>query len=234
MSITGKWIYRWLLNLFPLFYILQIFYNRYILRKKVPIILVGFLGAPTSYLAHLRISWSITSPESLWWLFTRCRIKYNHLSRASRLDRAPLHWALRESLSGSLLSTCISSSAILRELGNLSSQSSTHAALWQVIPFPSCVQHCFILSLPPLSRFSDVQLFAMLWTVTLQAPLSMGFSKQEYWSGLPCPPPGDLPNLGIESVSLMSPAVAGRFFTTGVTWEVLQPQKVKESETVSR
>ena len=74
----------------------------------------------------------------------------------------------------------------------------------------------------------------MLWTVTLQAPLSMGFSKQEYWSGLPCPPPGDLPNLGIESVSLMSPAVADELFTTSVTWEVLQPQKVKESESVSR
>ena len=49
-----------------------------------------------------------------------------------------------------------------------------------------------------LSRFSHVQLFMTLWTVTHQAPLSMGFSRQEYWSGLPCPPPGDLPNPGIE------------------------------------
>ena len=47
----------------------------------------------------------------------------------------------------------------------------------------------------------------------------MGFSRQEYWSGLPCPPPGDLPNLGIEPVSLMSPALAGRFFTSRATWE---------------
>ena len=44
------------------------------------------------------------------------------------------------------------------------------------------------------------------WTVALQAPLSMGFSRQEYWSGLPCPPPGDLPHPGIEPKSLMSPA----------------------------
>ena len=51
--------------------------------------------------------------------------------------------------------------------------------------------------------------------------LSMGFSKQEYWSGLPCPPPGDLPDSGIEPKCLMSPASAGRFFTTGVTWEAL-------------
>ena len=52
-----------------------------------------------------------------------------------------------------------------------------------------------------------------------QAPLSMGFSRQEYWSGLPCPPLGDFPDPGIELVSLMSPALAGNFFTTSTTWE---------------
>jgi len=70
-----------------------------------------------------------------------------------------------------------------------------------------------------LSCFSRVQLFATLWTRACQAPLSMGFSRQEYWSGLPCPPPGDLPNPGIEPKSLMSPALTGRFFTTSTTWE---------------
>ena len=65
-----------------------------------------------------------------------------------------------------------------------------------------------------LSHFNRVWLFATLWTVTQEAPLSMGFSRQEYWSGLPCPPPEDLPNPGIEPTSLMSPALAGRFFTT--------------------
>ena len=54
-----------------------------------------------------------------------------------------------------------------------------------------------------------------------QAPLSMGFSRQKYWSGLPLPPPGDLPNTGIKSMSLMSPALAGGLFTTSVTWEAL-------------
>ena len=49
----------------------------------------------------------------------------------------------------------------------------------------------------------------------------MGFSRQEYWSGLPCPPPGDLPDPGIEFTSLSSPALAGRFFTTSTTWEAL-------------
>ena len=54
-----------------------------------------------------------------------------------------------------------------------------------------------------LSHFNRVQLFVTLWTVTYQASLSMGFSRQEYWSGLPCPPPGDLSNPGIEPVSPM-------------------------------
>ena len=60
-----------------------------------------------------------------------------------------------------------------------------------------------------------------LWTVVCQAPVSMGFSRQEYWSGFPCPPPGDLPNPWIEATSLRSPALAGGFFTTGTTWEAL-------------
>ena len=73
-----------------------------------------------------------------------------------------------------------------------------------------------------------------LWTVACQAPLSMGFCRQEYWSGLPCPPPGDLPNPRIEPMSLMSHALASRFFTTRTTREttcgprpilfLLQPQ----------
>ena len=57
-----------------------------------------------------------------------------------------------------------------------------------------------------LSRFSRVGLFATPWTVALQAPLSMGFSRQEYWRGLPFPSPGDLPDPGMEPTSLMSPA----------------------------
>ena len=65
---------------------------------------------------------------------------------------------------------------------------------------------------------SHVQLFCNL-SVALQAPLSMGFSRQEFWSGLPCPPPGDLSDPGIKPAFLMSPALAGRFFTASTTWE---------------
>ena len=70
-----------------------------------------------------------------------------------------------------------------------------------------------------LSHFSCVQICVTLWTVAYQAPQSLGLSRQEYWSGLPRPPPGDLPNPEIEPTSLMSPAPAGGFFTTTITWE---------------
>ena len=71
-----------------------------------------------------------------------------------------------------------------------------------------CVLSCFCL-------------FEMLWTVAHQAPQLMGFSRQGYWSGWPCSPPEDLTNPGTEPVSLMSPALAGRFFTTTA---ILEPQ----------
>ena len=68
----------------------------------------------------------------------------------------------------------------------------------------ACVPHCF----------NRVWLSATPWTVAHQAPLSVGFSRREHWSGLPWPPPGNLPNPGMKPTSLMSPALAGRFFTT--------------------
>ena len=67
-----------------------------------------------------------------------------------------------------------------------------------------------------LSSFGHVQLFATSGTVAPQAPLSVGFLRQEYWSGWPCPPPGDLPDLGIRP---MSSILAVGFFTTSTTWE---------------
>ena len=69
-----------------------------------------------------------------------------------------------------------------------------------------------------LSHFCHVQLFVTIWTVAHQAPLFMGYFRQEYWSGLPCPPPGDLPKPGIEPVSFVS-YIGRRFLTSSVTWE---------------
>ena len=60
-----------------------------------------------------------------------------------------------------------------------------------------------------MCMLSHVQLLVMPWTIAGQEPLSMGFPRQEYWSGLPCPPPGDLPNSGIETASPMALALAG-------------------------
>ena len=82
-----------------------------------------------------------------------------------------------------------------------------------------------------LSCFSHVRLFATLCTRARQAPLSMRFSRQGYWSGLRCPPPGDLPDSGIEP---MSPALAGGSFTTGTTWEALTLVPVLTKRTKSQ
>ena len=59
----------------------------------------------------------------------------------------------------------------------------------------------------------------VLWTVVFRLLCPWGFSRQEYWSGLSCPPPGDLPDPGIKPSSLMSPALASGFFTTSATLE---------------
>ena len=83
-------------------------------------------------------------------------------------------------------------------------------------------------------RLSHVRLFATSWTVAHQAPLSVEFSRQEYWCGLSFPSPEDLPNPGTELaslVSLVSPALAGGFFTTGATWEALGAGNIVMSRT---
>ena len=72
-----------------------------------------------------------------------------------------------------------------------------------------------------LHHFSCVGLFAIPWTAAHQAPLSMGFSRQEYWSGLAFPSSEDLPYRGVNPTSLTSPALAGGLFTTSATWEAL-------------
>ena len=70
-----------------------------------------------------------------------------------------------------------------------------------------------------LIHLSRVWLFVIPWVVARQAPLPMGFSRQEYYSELPCPPSGDLPDPGIEPASPVALALASKFFTTGAIWE---------------
>ena len=70
-----------------------------------------------------------------------------------------------------------------------------------------------------VNHFSHVPLFATTWTVACQDPLSVEFSRHEYWSMLLWPPPGDLPNPGTWPASLLSSALTDMFFTTGTTWE---------------
>ena len=85
-----------------------------------------------------------------------------------------------------------------------------------IVDFQRCVNFCCVCL---LSHLSPVQLFATLWTVAHQAPLSTGFSRQGYYSGLSFPFSGHLPNPEMEPVSPTSPPLAGGFFTTDATWE---------------
>ena len=97
-------------------------------------------------------------------------------------------------------------------------------SLYEVLSSSTSVQLIqihFFMHLFILSHFNNVQCFATLWTVAHQVPLSLEFPKQEHWSGLPFPSPENLPDPGIKLASLMSPALASRFFTTNATWEAL-------------
>lgn len=90
--------------------------------------------------------------------------------------------------------------------------------LWGLFPW-KMISHYLCFCVHVLSHFSHVWLFVTLWTVVYQAPLSTGFSRQGYWSELPCPPPGDCPDPGNQiHISYVS-ALAGGFFTTSALWE---------------
>ena len=144
-----------------------------------------------------------------------------------------LSWPIRTSYKASSLRVCASSQSGLPEwiknyidtcwwwkwgwweleeirVGRIESRAGIWKGWWHDENVSACV----------LSHFSHrVWLCATLQTVARQSPLSMRFSRQENWSGLLCPPPGDLPNPGIKLTSLMSPALADRFFSTNTIWE---------------
>ena len=86
--------------------------------------------------------------------------------------------------------------------------------LWQADSLPMSHLGTVKMGCAVLSHFRLVRLFTTQWTIALHDPLSMRFSGQEYWSGLPCPHPGDLPNPGIELISVRPSALVGGFFTT--------------------
>ena len=116
-----------------------------------------------------------------------------------------VHWLIlgRTVLLGSLRSLCI---------GYLPSATTVASIVFSSWWLPDYVLLCVLCAVLTHSVLSD-----SLWRH--QAPLFRRFSRWEYWKGLPCPPPGDLPDPEIGSASLRSPALAGRFFTTSATWK---------------
>ena len=88
-----------------------------------------------------------------------------------------------------------------------------------ILPCPLFNWIFFPLSCMYIKSLQSVQFFVTLWSVAHQAPLSMGFSREEYWNGLLCLSPGNLPDPGVEPASLMPPALIGGFFITRAIWE---------------
>ena len=113
--------------------------------------------------------------------------------------------------------TPILKDSCVKELTIYSDTLQDHLKLPQVSSLPPLLPSCLPLFSPVGAQWlAHVWLFAAPWTVAREAPLTVEFSRQEYWSGLSSPPPEDPPDPGIQPVS---PALAGRFFTTSANWE---------------
>ena len=108
---------------------------------------------------------------------------------------------------------------VFQELGSYLSRSLSGAQARRPCPGTALKPVLLCVHVHACQVASVVSNSATAWTVAHQAPLSMEFSRQEYWSGLPCLLPGDLPDPGIEPSSLMSPALTGWLFTSSATWE---------------
>ena len=96
-----------------------------------------------------------------------------------------------------------------------------HATTWMNLDGTVLSEISQTCSHAVLCSVTSVMSDSVTYGLSHQAPLFMGFSRQKYWNGLPCPPPGDLPDPGTEAVFLTFPTSAGGFFTTSATWEAL-------------
>ena len=154
------------------------------------------------------------SPTQAAWEALVCRLQLNTASTATQGKGSwPLHGPQEET--GNLGSSDI--------FPNVTHLAQAGTSIIGIAEFILLLYPLLTLHIGPvwesymLSCFSRVWFSVTLWTLALLAPLSMGFSRQRYWSGLLFPPPGDLPHPGIKSESPASPALAGRFFTTRAT-----------------
>ena len=165
---------------------------------------------------HGTLDWcslsAITKMLLGWSLFC-----FSHSVTAEHIHAQPLNWIFQLLLSPPQESECVQGR--FSHCFPLAPLHRWAVLPWEIAPPPWKSDSSFTkCSACMLSHFSRVRLWVTPWTAVCQAPLSMGFSRQEYWSGLPCPPPGVLSNPGTEPASLLSPALAGGSFTTNATW----------------
>ena len=152
----------------------------------------------------------------------RCQGARSTMATIEKTDGARMHFPLESRLVPSLWKTELDLAILL--LGTSTQQKQTHSmwVFWdekmhREAKILLSSRQCFsvVINAGMLSRFSRIRLFVTLWTIALQAPRSMGFLTQEHWSGLPCSPPSDLPNPGIEF---------GIFFVSCIGRQVLYHQ----------
>ena len=188
------------------------------------------------FMLYLNLLWRKDISLCPWWFSTKVlNLIFDFWKRKKKMNKPPWYQYLFCVVLLSFLQMSwgisFSSSGCTSSLGSSHSQ---QAVLDKTLPTcmdcnteMQCHEHCpaqrgrsavCASCACMLSCFSVVD-SATLWTVDPQASLSIGFSRQEHWSGLPSLPPGDLPDPGIESASLMSPALAGGFFNTSAAWK---------------
>jgi len=163
----------------------------------------AYTAWPKQFSPLLLFSCSVIS-DSLWpYGLQDTRLPCPSLSPGACSNSCPFSWWCHPTISSSVIpfSSCPQSFPA----SGFFPMSLLFASTWWYFV---CV--CVCVCVCVWRHFSCDQLFVTLWAITHQAPLSMEFSRQEYWSGLPCPPSGDLPDQGIEPTSLMSPALVGR------------------------
>ena len=195
------------------------------------------------FLSHVRLfatPWTVAHQASLSMGILQARILKWVAISLSRGCSQPRNWTWSPALQEDYFTfwgtrkAWIINSATIKNLGSVDT-AGTWIQILALSAFESCICGLTSLSLTfficttmcvcvcvSACSLSHIQLFVTPWTVACQAPLSMEFSRQEYWSGLPFTSPGDLPNPGIEPASLVSPALAGGFFTS---WAAL-PYKI--------
>ena len=182
-----------------------------LLYCKDPLVVTRGLSSPRAQALLLQALWDVRSPTRDW-THVPCIARWNLNHWATRGGTKKVSWIECDSMISIILTLSLTESVVLDNSlyeVNLHYLTVKVHFSWTYI----CCRSCLVAKLCPT-------LVATPWTVAPQTPPSMRFSRQEYCSGLSCPPPGNLPDPGMDPMLFKSFVLAGAFFTTRATWKV--------------